>query len=117
MRFFHRLTILPLLIILTLSGCSAFDWASESMSGIKDYFTGGVGNADPPNALIEYTPEVNAEVLWEESVGVGTDEQTLKLVLCYRKWQDLCCGQGWAGTGAGFDYRSIGLESCNRRPK
>ena len=80
MHFFPRLIILPLLILLTLSGCSAMDLASESMSGIKDYFTGGADNADPPNVLVEYTPEIQAEVLWKESVGVGTDEQTLKLV-------------------------------------
>jgi outer membrane protein assembly factor BamB len=80
MRFFIRFNILPLLIVLILSGCSAFDWASESMSGVKDYFTGGADNADPPNPLVELTPEINATVLWDENVGVGTDEQTLKLV-------------------------------------
>jgi outer membrane protein assembly factor BamB len=80
MHFPPRLSILLLLILLTLSGCSAMDWASESMSGIKDYFTGGADNADPPSVLVEYTPEIQAEVLWKESVGVGTDEQTLKLV-------------------------------------
>jgi outer membrane protein assembly factor BamB len=72
--------ILPLFLALMLSGCSAFDWASESMSGIKDYFTGGADNADPPNALTEYSPEVTADILWKESVGIGTDGQTLKLV-------------------------------------
>lgn len=80
MRFIHLLTILPLLAALMLSGCSTFDTVKESMSGIKDYFTGGADNTDPPSALVEYTPEVNAEVLWKESVGVGTDGQTLKLV-------------------------------------
>ncbi len=68
------------LITLVLSGCSAFDTVGESVSGIKDYFTGGADNTDPPSPLVEYTPEVNAEVLWNESVGVGTDGQTLKLV-------------------------------------
>ncbi len=72
--------ILPLFLCLMLSGCSAFDWASESMSGIKDYFTGGADNADPPNPLTEYSPEVTADILWKESVGIGTDGQTLKLV-------------------------------------
>jgi outer membrane protein assembly factor BamB len=50
------------------------------VSGIKDYFTGGADNADPPSELVEYTPEIQVEVLWKESVGVGTDGQTLKLV-------------------------------------
>lgn len=80
MRFTHLLTILPLLAALMLSGCSTFDTVKESMSGIKDYFTGGADNTDPPSALVEYAPEINAEVLWKESVGVGTDGQTLKLV-------------------------------------
>ncbi|NOU20199.1 MAG: outer membrane protein assembly factor BamB [Methyloglobulus sp.] len=80
MRFTLPLTILPLLVALVLSGCSSFDTVKESMSGIKDYFTGGADNADPPNELVEYTPEIQAEVLWKESVGVGTDGQTLKLV-------------------------------------
>ncbi|WP_411726001.1 outer membrane protein assembly factor BamB [Methyloglobulus sp.] len=80
MRFTHPLTILPLLVALMLSGCATFDTVSESISGIKDYFTGGADNADPPSALVEYTPEIQAELLWKESVGVGTDGQTLKLV-------------------------------------
>jgi outer membrane protein assembly factor BamB len=72
--------ILPLLILLLLAGCSAVDFASESLSNVKDYFTGGADNADPPSMLVEYPPEVNPEELWNESVGVGTDDQTLKLV-------------------------------------
>lgn len=80
MRFTLPLIILPLLAALILSGCSTFDTVKDSVSGIKDYFTGGADNADPPNELVEYTPEIQAEVLWKESVGVGTDGQTLKLV-------------------------------------
>jgi outer membrane protein assembly factor BamB len=73
--------ILPLLIIVTLAGCAAFDTVGDSISGIKDYFTGGADNADPPSPLVELTtPEINPEVLWDESVGVGTDGQTLKLM-------------------------------------
>ena len=75
--------ILPsllLLIALTLTGCSAFDTVGESVDGIKNYFTGGADNSDPPNPLAEYTPEVTPEIIWKENVGVGTDGQTLKLV-------------------------------------
>jgi outer membrane protein assembly factor BamB len=67
-------------LTLMLSGCAAYDTVGESISGIKDYFTGGADNADPPNELIEYSPEVQVDASWKESVGVGTDEQTLKLV-------------------------------------
>ncbi len=66
--------------IALLSGCAAVDSLGESVSGITDYFSGGEDNADPPNALVEYTPEVQLEVLWKESVGVGADEQSLKLI-------------------------------------
>ncbi len=67
-------------LALMLSGCAAFDTVGESLSGIKDYFTGGADNSEPPSELVEYTPEIKAEVLWDESVGEGTDGQTLKLV-------------------------------------
>ena len=30
--------------------------------------------------LVEYTPEIKIEEIWQESVGVGSDERTLKLV-------------------------------------
>lgn len=67
-------------LCLSLAGCAGFNTLSESVSGISDYFSGGEDNTDPPNALIEYAPELKAEVLWKETVGVGADEQSLKLV-------------------------------------
>jgi outer membrane protein assembly factor BamB len=69
-----------LLLFFALAGCSVFDGLSEGMSGISDYFHGGEDNSDPPALLLEYTPEIKIEELWQESVGVGSDEQTLKLV-------------------------------------
>jgi len=75
MRFFTLL-----LVVLGLTGCAAMDTVSESVSGISDYFSGGEDNADPPSPLVETTPEIKIEEVWSESVGVGTDEQSLKLV-------------------------------------
>ncbi|MBM4207047.1 MAG: outer membrane protein assembly factor BamB [Gammaproteobacteria bacterium] len=72
--------LLLLILSLMLAGCSGMDSVKEGLSGIKDYFTGGADNADPPNELIEYNPEATIDIVWEVSVGVGTDEQTLKLV-------------------------------------
>jgi outer membrane protein assembly factor BamB len=72
--------LIALLIVLSLSGCSGFDTVKESISGVKDYFTGGADNSEPPNPLVEYTPEVKIEVLWKETVGVGADGHSLKLV-------------------------------------
>jgi outer membrane protein assembly factor BamB len=76
----HYRFIKVFLVTLMLSGCSAMDTVGESIDSIKSYFTGGADNADPPSPLIEYPPEIQAEVLWSETVGVGTDGQTLKLV-------------------------------------
>jgi len=67
-------------ICLVLPGCAAFDTINDSVSGISDYFLGGEDNSDPPAILVEYVPEIQIEKLWDETVGVGTDEQSLKLV-------------------------------------
>jgi outer membrane protein assembly factor BamB len=69
-----------LLLCLGLVACSAIDTAKESMSGIFDYFSGGQDNAEPPTPLVEYAPELDVKIFWKESVGVGADGQTLKLI-------------------------------------
>ena len=69
-----------LCIFLTLTGCSAIDTVGESIDGISNYFKGGEDNSDPPTPLVEYTQEIKIKEVWKESVGVGADEQTLKLI-------------------------------------
>ena len=69
-----------LFISLILSGCSGFDSVKEAYSGITDYFKGGEDNSEPPSVLIEYPPEITIEEIWRESVGVGSDQQSLKLI-------------------------------------
>lgn len=69
-----------ILFCLVLAGCAAFDTFNEGISGISSYFLGGEDNADPPAVLMEYTPEIKIEEIWQESVGEGSDEQSLKLV-------------------------------------
>ncbi|MDD5321402.1 MAG: outer membrane protein assembly factor BamB [Methylococcales bacterium] len=69
-----------LLVCLFLAGCAAFDTLNDSISGISDYFLGGEDNSDPPAVLLEYTPEIKIEELWQETVGIGSDERFLKLV-------------------------------------
>jgi outer membrane protein assembly factor BamB len=68
------------ILCLCLAGCAGYDALTQSVSGIADYFLGGEDNSDPPSELVEYTPEVEIDEIWEESTGVGTDGQTLKLV-------------------------------------
>lgn len=71
--------LLLFLVFVNLSGCADFE-LKDSLSTVKDYFTGGADNTTPPNELTEINPEVQIDVLWKESVGDGSDEQTLKLV-------------------------------------
>lgn len=75
---FFAFCLLPCIFLLT--GCAAVDTLNEGISGISNYFLGGEDNADPPNILVEYAPEIQLEVLWKEPVGVGADEQSLKLI-------------------------------------
>ncbi|MGZ8153485.1 MAG: outer membrane protein assembly factor BamB [Methylococcaceae bacterium] len=72
--------IICILLCISLSGCAGFDAVKDSFTGISDYFGGGEDNTDPPSALVEYNPEIQIDVIWDESVGDGADEQSLKLV-------------------------------------
>ncbi len=74
----RKITLL-LLLCSALLGCSAVDTAKESMSGIFDYFSGGEDNTEPPSPLTESQPELDIQIFWKESIGVGADGQTLKL--------------------------------------
>ncbi len=65
---------------IALTGCAAMDTLSESVDGISNYFKGGEDNSDPPAVLVEYQPEIKFKEVWKESVGVGADEQSLKLI-------------------------------------
>lgn len=68
--------LLIILLSSMMSGCAVF----ESLGGITDYFMGGEDNADPPNELVEYKPEIELKLLWKESVGDGAEDKFLKLV-------------------------------------
>lgn len=72
--------IILLLLCSALFGCSAVDTAKESMSGLYDYFSGGEDNAAPPTPLVESNLELDVQIFWKESVGVGADKQSLKLI-------------------------------------
>jgi outer membrane protein assembly factor BamB len=74
----RRITLLCCCLI--LPGCAAFDTLDESISGITNYFRGGEDNSDPPAVLVEYTPEIKIEEIWDETVGDGAGEHSLKLI-------------------------------------
>ncbi|WP_036276318.1 outer membrane protein assembly factor BamB [Methylomonas sp. 11b] len=80
-RNFRYRSLFPLLACLPmLAGCAGLDAGRDFISGLTEYITGDDDNADPPAALQEYTPEVQVEVLWKESIGNGADEKYLKLI-------------------------------------
>lgn len=67
--------------LLLLSGCAALEKSGEMISGVSNYFLGGEDNIDPPAELLDYTAEIEIDVLWDESVGVGADKKFLNLDL------------------------------------
>jgi len=82
----HRLTLVPVVFagLTLLTGCAGLDAGRDLISGLTEYITGDDDNADPPATLQEYQPEIQAEVLWKESVGSGADEKFLKLIPALR---------------------------------
>lgn len=74
----YRLSVI--FLCFNLIGCTALDQAGVFVGGITDYFLGGEDNTAPPSELVEYEPEIEIKVLWKEDVGVGYDEQSVKLV-------------------------------------
>lgn len=69
------------LLTLSLTGCAIIETSGELISGVSNYFLGGEDNIAPPAELVEYKAEIELDLLWEENIGVGTDEQFLNLVL------------------------------------
>ncbi len=69
------------LVILSLPGCVALETGGELITGVTSYFLGGVDNQEPPAELVEYQAEIEIDEIWTESVGIGTDEQLVNLLL------------------------------------
>lgn len=69
------------LFILLFSGCSVIETTGELVTGVSSYFLGGEDNIAPPAELVEYEAEIEIDELWAESVGVGSEEQFLNLVM------------------------------------
>jgi len=62
-----------LLLAGVLGGCSTLGNWSESILGGED-------NAEPPDPLVEIENPIALKKLWSTSVGVGSDEQFIRLV-------------------------------------
>jgi len=66
--------------LLLLTGCAGLDTVNDMMSGIGDLFSDDVV-VDPPAVLPEeFQGEIQADLLWKESVGEGADQKFLKLI-------------------------------------
>jgi outer membrane protein assembly factor BamB len=61
-----------------LCGCETLQAVSDSLGGIMDPLL-ETDNAEPPNELTEYVAELEPQVIWKETVGVGNDGMNLKL--------------------------------------
>ncbi len=66
-------------VLLMLVGCSAIETTGELVTGVTSYFLGGKDNIEPPAELLDYKAEIELDVLWKESVGVGADDKFLNL--------------------------------------
>ncbi len=66
---------------LALTGCAALDNLTDAVQALSGSILGGGKDSEPPAPLTEYAIEVELDVLWKETVGVGKDKQYLKLDL------------------------------------
>jgi outer membrane protein assembly factor BamB len=66
------------LLVSMLAGCETMQTVSDSLGGIMDPLL-EQDNAEPPNELVEYDPEIEPKIVWKEQVGVGSEGMYLKL--------------------------------------
>ncbi|SJM96282.1 outer membrane protein assembly factor BamB [Crenothrix polyspora] len=76
----RRLSFILICLHLTACASDSETPVKDFFGGIGDYFHGGADNSEPPTQLTDYTEEVKIDTLWDESIGVGADNQSLKLV-------------------------------------
>ncbi len=70
--------LIPVVLGYILSGCAAMEPVSDALGGILDPLL-EQDNAEPPHELTEYTAEIKPEIVWQETIGVGSDGLYLKL--------------------------------------
>jgi outer membrane protein assembly factor BamB len=78
LRFIAVTLFLGSLVLLT--GCAGLDTMGDMVSSIGDLFADEDKN-DPPATLAEdYVGEIEIDMLWQDSVGVGAENKALKLI-------------------------------------
>lgn len=69
------------LALLFLTSCAVLETGKELVTGATSYYLGGEDNAEPPAELVDFESEIELDVVWKESVGIGADERFLNLEL------------------------------------
>lgn len=72
-----------LLIVLSfsllLSACAALNKLTDAAENLGDSLLGSSSDSEPPALLTEYDIELELDVIWKESIGIGKDKHYLKL--------------------------------------
>jgi outer membrane protein assembly factor BamB len=77
--------VLSILVLsLSLSACASLNYLGASIQDLGDSLFGNNQDSEPPAPLTEYDIEVELEVVWKESIGIGKDRRFLKLDLVLR---------------------------------
>lgn len=77
-----KVFIVPIWFLLTLvlPGCAILEPVVDGATDLFYNFAGGKDNSVPPNELVEFKPELKIDILWEQQIGIGYGEQSVKLL-------------------------------------
>ncbi|MCK5898540.1 MAG: outer membrane protein assembly factor BamB [Methylococcales bacterium] len=69
------------LLSLSISACGTLNHLGESIQDLGNSVFGSNKDSEPPELLTEYDIEVELDIIWKKSIGVGKDRRFLKLDL------------------------------------
>jgi len=74
--------LLPLTVLgfsLLLPACASLGGLTDAVQSLGNSILGSKSESEPPAPLTEYDIEVELDVIWKESIGIGKNRQFLKL--------------------------------------
>ena len=77
----YRPALVGLCFSLALTGCAGLSNLSDAVQNLSGSLLGNNKDSEPPAELTEYQIEVELDVIWKESIGVGKDNQYVNLNL------------------------------------